>query len=642
MVLALSALLLAMALGSARAVADPAPPPPPAAAPAALPAAGGGVVDPVDPVVAPRPVPAPAPGSSPTPTPRPTVPKPRPAPPPGGGLAPPADPAPTGGPSIFDIPGQIKAAFASLLASLLQPMALPLMNLLVRFLLSTPDVTGLPRVVDLWDSLRVLACSLYGLFVLAAGVLAMGHGTVQQRWAVRDLLPRLVLGMLAANLSLFVCGQFIALSNAVSTAVFGNAITADDLAGTLVGLLTNLNTTTAPLYLLVFTGVVLISGWLLVVTLLVRTAVLTVLVVAAPLLLACHASPATDGAARLWWRAFTGAMAVQIVQSVVFLTCVKVLLDPANYSLLGLPTQAGLINLMVLGCTIYILLKVPGLISRLVTAPVRQSVGGGGGGGGMHLLRKVALGAIGLPMGPYAFGAQLAGRAGMRGGLVKGLGAGRGRPGGRPPAGGGRRGGRPPGGGKPKSPAGPAVGPTVPPPSRRLRLTGPNRPRLRAAAPPPRPAPGGRPSPTPRAAPRITGPNRPRLRAATPPPRPAPGSRPTPAPPRASPRITGPNRPRLRAAAPPPPSVPPIAPSRALRVTGPNRPNLRAAAPPTRPAPTPSGRTSPPLPPAAPRAAGPPPPPVRRTGPPAARAAQLGTPLPGPPSLNRPNRKRHR
>ncbi|MFD0328240.1 hypothetical protein ACFQZC_08465 [Streptacidiphilus monticola] len=49
------------------------------------------------------------------------VPKPKPAPPPNGGLVPPADPSPTGGPSIFDIPGQVRAAIAGFLADLIRP-----------------------------------------------------------------------------------------------------------------------------------------------------------------------------------------------------------------------------------------------------------------------------------------------------------------------------------------------------------------------------------------------------------------------------------------------------------------------------------------------------------------------------------------
>ncbi|WP_161789930.1 hypothetical protein, partial [Streptacidiphilus neutrinimicus] len=443
--------LLGSAGGQAGAVAAPGVPQPAAGAPPS-PAPGGG----------PGRLPAPAPGPSPAPAGAPTGAgnQGRPAPPPNGGLIQPATPSDPNATGIFDIPGQVKAAIASFLAGLLQPFVVPVMNLLAHLMLSTPDVTRIPRVAGLWEGLRVLACSLYGLAVLAAGILAMSHGTVQQRWGARDLIPRLVLGMLAANLSLTVCHQVIALVNAVSAAVFGDGITADDLAGTLTGMLLNGNPTTGPLYLVVFALAVTVIAVAVVATVLVRIACVLVLVVAAPLLLACHGSPATEGAARLWWKAFFGIMGIQVLQSVVFLVTVKVLLDPGNYNFLGAPTAGALINLTVLGGCLYLLVKIPGWIRHLVTNPVQRTVGGRGG---LQLLQKVALGALGVPLGPYALGAQIAGRFGPAGtaGLVGMLGRGPRRPPGTPggPNPRGPRPAGPPGGAGRPGPRGAAPGP---------------------------------------------------------------------------------------------------------------------------------------------------------------------------------------
>lgn len=433
---AMALIALLLGLGAMPAAASP---PLPSPSPGAAPAAGAAGQ------------PAPSPGPSPSPHPVQPPPAGKPAPPPDGGLIQPATPSdPNAGLGIFDIPGEIKSAIASLLADLLQPLVVPVMNLLADLLLATPDVTRIPRVVQLWDGLRILACSLYGLWVLAAGILAMTHGTVQQRWHARDLLPRLGLGMFAANLSLFVCHQAIGLGNAVALAVFGDGITADDLAGTLVGLLTNGNPSTGPLYVVVFALGVVLMGVALVAALLVRIAALLVLVVTAPLALACHGHPVTEGAAKLWWKTLAGLVGIQVLQAIVFLTCVKVVLDPGNYSLLGLPSATSLINLIVFGGCLYMELKIPGWIRHLVTSPVHRTVGGGRGG--MHLVKKVALGALGLPFGPYAFGAQLAARAGIRplAGRIHGS-----RPrGGRPPS----PGGRGPGGAGPGTPPAPGGG----------------------------------------------------------------------------------------------------------------------------------------------------------------------------------------
>ena len=609
---AVAGMLLAAALycGAGTASAAPAPQPGPVAGPAPTAVLGPAPVAPT--------VPTPSPGLPPDPHYAPPAAKPRPAPPPNGGLAPPATPDTGGGVSIFDIPGQIKAAIASLLASLLAPLIVPLMNALARFLLSTPDVTTEPRVVELWNGLRILACSLYGLFVLAAGILAMSHGTVQQRYAARDLVPRLALGMFAANLSLFFCQQAIALTDAVNRAVFGNGITASDLAGTLVGLLADANTTTAPLYLVVFATVVLSMGLVLLLTLLVRTAVTIVLVVAAPLLLVCHGSPATEGAARMWWRAFGGVLTTQVVQSVAFLVCVKVVLDPGNYGFLGVPTLGSLINLMLLCCTFVLLIKIPSWIRSLVTQPVQRAVGGGRAGG-MHLLKKVALGAMGLPFGPYTFGAQLAGRFKARGAAGRGRGPGPGRR--RPPGAPGQRGQRPgrpgpgPGGRPPAEPGsgagpGPGIGPGSPVGTPTYAWGTPH-------GRPPGPGPGGGPPPGPGPGPGPTG--GPGGGAHPGPGRPGPGA--------ASPQYAW-GAPRRRgagnhvpAAAPPRPQL------RGSRGGGPAAPS------PVGPPPPVHGPQRP-----GPRPPGPPPPPAANTGrpapgappPPAPRLQPARVPLPPP------------
>ncbi|WP_037577629.1 hypothetical protein [Phaeacidiphilus oryzae] len=433
-----------------------------AAPPAAAAPAGPGPSSPAPGATA---VPSPSPGPSPNPHPAPEPNKSRPAPPAGGGLAPPASPNPQpGGSDPFDIPGQIKAAITGFLADLLASSITPILNTVVRLLLAAPDPTVLPRVRELWDGLRLLACSLYGLLVLAAAVLAMGHGTIQQRYPLRELLPRLAWGMLAANLSLLLTHQAITLANAIAQAVFGDGITPDDLAGTLVGLVTNVNSTTAPLYAVALGLIVAALGLALALTLVVRIAVLTVLVVAAPLALACHATPGTEPVARMWWRAFTAVLAIQIMQAIVFLTAVKVTLDPANYPLYGEPNAASLVNLLVLGACLYLLLKIPAWTRSLITNPIHQTLGNPRGS--LHLLRKVALGMLLGPFGVYGLGAQLAGRAGMSGGLLgftgrRRAGSGRARGPGRGPQRPGP-GGSPPSGGGPRSPGGPAGGPNSP------------------------------------------------------------------------------------------------------------------------------------------------------------------------------------
>ncbi|MFI9389231.1 hypothetical protein ACIG5F_49200, partial [Kutzneria sp. NPDC052558] len=66
----------------------------------------------------------------------------------------------------------------------------------------------------------------------------------------------------------------------------------------------------------------------LLVTYVVRAVVTIMLVVAAPLCIACHALPQTDGVARWWWRSFAAVLAIQIAQALTLVVAIRVFLAP--------------------------------------------------------------------------------------------------------------------------------------------------------------------------------------------------------------------------------------------------------------------------------------------------------------------------
>ena len=57
------------------------------------------------------------------------------------------------------------------------------------------------------------------LFVLAGAVIVMGHETVQTRYSVKEIAPRLVLGAIASNASLWAIEQTVSLGNALAAAL---------------------------------------------------------------------------------------------------------------------------------------------------------------------------------------------------------------------------------------------------------------------------------------------------------------------------------------------------------------------------------------------------------------------------------------
>ena len=45
----------------------------------------------------------------------------------------------------------------------------------------------------------------------------MGHETLQSRYALKDVIPRLGVAAIAANASLAICGQMVSVANALAS-----------------------------------------------------------------------------------------------------------------------------------------------------------------------------------------------------------------------------------------------------------------------------------------------------------------------------------------------------------------------------------------------------------------------------------------
>jgi len=181
----------------------------------------------------------------------------------------------------------------------------------------------------------------------------------------KQIAPRLVVGIIAANLSLAVVGLAVGFANAVSGALLGQGVDSGSTTGVLRTLVL------APLaaggsFLLLMGLVVAVLALLLVGTHLIRVALLVVLVVAGPLVLACHALPYTEGAAQLWWRALAGALATQVSQSLVLITAVRVFFASGGNAALGLSASGALVNVLLACALLYVLVKIPSWIARLV------------------------------------------------------------------------------------------------------------------------------------------------------------------------------------------------------------------------------------------------------------------------------------
>ncbi len=287
-------------------------------------------------------------------------------------------------PGLFDITGHIEAAIDDWFRSLVTDALDPVLTLLGHTLLATPNVTAQSRVGQLWRMTEGIADAFLVLFVLAGGAIVMGYETLQTRTALRDVLPRIVVAAVAVNASLGLAGLAISTADSLSAAVLGQGVDAANAAVVLRQLVLG-SLASGGIFVVLLGGVVAVLAVVLLATYVVRLALVILLVVAAPICLVCHALPQTEGLAKLWWRAFSGTLAVQVAQSLVLITALRVFLASGGPANLGIASTGGVVDLLVSACLCWVLVKIPGWVSRVVFSGSR------GRGGIGRVVRDVVI-----------------------------------------------------------------------------------------------------------------------------------------------------------------------------------------------------------------------------------------------------------
>lgn len=170
----------------------------------------------------------------------------------------------------------------------------------------TPPLTKEPRVQELWQLLLEIADSvLLLLIVVGAAMVVAGDFTYLE---AKALAPRVIVAGVAMNLSLVIVGQAISWSNALVRGFLSLGQSSLGPAITRVG-----GETGAPILL----ALLLIAVLLLLLANLIRLVVILVVTVGAPLLHVFGVLPATDGLARMWWRALAACLIAPVVQALL-------------------------------------------------------------------------------------------------------------------------------------------------------------------------------------------------------------------------------------------------------------------------------------------------------------------------------------
>ncbi|MDE3721434.1 hypothetical protein PWG71_08535 [Nocardiopsis sp. N85] len=220
--------------------------------------------------------------------------------------------------------------------------------------------------------------TLFVLLVVAGGLIAMGHQSVQSRYSAADILPRIVWGFVAANVSLWISTEMITVSNQVSAAIGAQSIdpreAAENFRDRLDALVAEALIFTV---LLVVVVVILFVVWMI--TEAVRICMAIVLVIGAPLLLIFHALPHTNRVAEMWWRSMAGLCAIPVGQSIVFMSLAKLFFEgqltfaDINHTSSATGDEVGdadwLMQLLLLLVLIYTQIRIGSWVMRLVWQP---------------------------------------------------------------------------------------------------------------------------------------------------------------------------------------------------------------------------------------------------------------------------------
>ena len=260
------------------------------------------------------------------------------------------------------------------------------MGVLAATVFVVPNVTTLPQVRGIWSQNLTIVNTAYVLGIIAAGIVAMTHETIQVRYSIKDLLPRVVLGAVAANFSLTWCGMLMEVGDALTHAVAGQPLadtgSLDVIRNQLVAALVDPQ---VALLTLLAAGVATVLLFLLVFQWIIRFGVLLVLAVVGPFALAAYCLPQLDGAAGLWWRTLLGTLGTHLLQALTLYTGLAVFLDPDAQLPSLLPalatSQTG--NLLVLLVLLLVCVKIPGLMRRYLLR--------GGGGSSARIVGVLVL-----------------------------------------------------------------------------------------------------------------------------------------------------------------------------------------------------------------------------------------------------------
>ena len=267
-------------------------------------------------------------------------------------------------------------AINGFLQNLVQSATRPIVNAIFSYLTTTPSLLSNSVVFQFWlisvgivDSLFVVVTALLGLQYMSASTFGF------EELELRQILPRLGLAFLGANVSLFLCDYMITTCNALVREVLNstgglNQAWITNIIN--VSALTNVNQTT-PLIILFFLIIFLLIAILLLFMYIIRLITIALAGALSPFIFLMWALPKFADFAEIAVKTYIVAVFMIFVQVVIIQLAASFLSVPNNNtnSLLSIVVAIGLFMT---------LLKVPGAMNQMMfyvgQAGMMKKIGG--------------------------------------------------------------------------------------------------------------------------------------------------------------------------------------------------------------------------------------------------------------------------
>jgi hypothetical protein len=235
---------------------------------------------------------------------------------------------------------------------------------LTRYLFSTVDptasgvrpLTANPAVARLNGSLALVADVLVGVVLLYASLRTIFERSIHASYGLQVVIPRVMAALVMVHGSTYFIQMAIDLNNAMGNVArsLGGPLTTDTLpwSASMSAATVSIIQGSQDLFHAIFALGVVVAVVILVLSYVVRTSLLEVLIVLAPLAALCSVLPDTRHYAFTWLRLFMVAVFMQAVQLIILRVATAV----------GFGAGSGIAESLFALATLWIVIKVPGTL----------------------------------------------------------------------------------------------------------------------------------------------------------------------------------------------------------------------------------------------------------------------------------------